>query len=142
VRANRVLSLTAALFNRAIKHGMRTTNPAHGVERNLKASRDPDLTDEESAALIAAIAAYPDVRVRNACMFAMLTGARRGETLVAEWTEFKPDPRDRKRRLTWFKPDSHTKTGKAHKVVLNSHALALVGAHAQGRPGEAVSVSR
>ena len=50
----------------------------------------------------------------------MLTGARKGETLAAKWTEFNLAAG------VWLKPSAHTKQKKVHRVPLSAPALALL----------------
>ena len=52
--------------------------------------------------------------------FLVLTAARGGEVRLAEWDEVDPEAR------IWVIPDSHTKTGREHKVPLSTAAMRLL----------------
>jgi integrase len=122
VRANRVVALLHAMFERAIKRGWRPdqSNPARGIERTRESGRHRYLSDSELPRLLAALDAHRDQRAANLIRLLLYTGARRGEALKARWSEFD---------LTvgrWTKPDSHTKQRQIHTIPLNRPALELL----------------
>ena len=56
-----------------------------------------------------------------ACVvFLMLTGARRGETLLTRWRDVDLAA------SVWVKPSAHTETRKLHRVPLNAAARAIL----------------
>jgi len=78
------------------------------------------LSAAEIARLADALIAHPEKNSVNAIRLIMLTGARRGETLAARWSEFDLAAG------VWIKPSAHTKTKKLHRVPLSAPALALL----------------
>src|SRR5437763_15712725 len=73
-RANRVVALLSKTFSLAIRWGMRTDNPAKGVERNPEERRYRYLTGEELERLTEALAAHPSQSAANAVRLLLLTG--------------------------------------------------------------------
>ncbi len=103
IMANRVITLLAAMFKRAIKKGWRTDNPATGIERVHEQSRERFLTLDEMERLQTALASSRNRRSAQAVMLLIATGARRGEVLSATWSQFDLEAG------VWTKPSSHTK---------------------------------
>ena len=127
-RANRVLSLLSKMFNLAIKWGWRTDNPAKGVDRYQEEKRERFLTGPEIAGLTKALASHADKDVANIVRLLLLTGARRGEVLQAEWSQFDLDA------AKWEKPAATTKQKKIHRVPLSDGAVALLKAIYKAAP--------
>src|SRR5262245_37736132 len=119
--ANRVLALLSRMFTMAIRWGMRPDNPVKNVERNGEGKRQRYASPVELARLSAALAKLPDQGAANAVRLLLLTGARRGETLAAKWTDFDLDSG------VWTKPASTTKQEKTHTVPLSDAARELLG---------------
>lgn len=120
VRANRVLQVLRCVFNRAIDAGWMAANPARGVKRNPESPRERYLTGEEVERLLEALANHSNQRVADIIRFLMLTGARRGETLKAEWDHFDLE------NGRWMKPSAHTKQKRIHTVPLSADAVDLL----------------
>jgi integrase len=118
--ANRVLSLLSKMFALAIEWGWRDDNPAEGVERFHEDRRERWLTKDELARLETALREYPDLETADALRLLILTGARSGELLKAEWPQFDLE------RGTWTKPSHHTKQNKIETVPLNRAAIAIL----------------
>jgi integrase len=81
--ASRTVGLLGAIFQWAVKHKMRPDNPVRGVERFADRVRKRRLTDEEYAAIGAAIresSLWPIIPA--ATKFLALTGWRSGEALT------------------------------------------------------------
>ena len=140
-RANRTVAVLSKMFTLAVKWEMRKDNPARGIERAAEERRERFLSPAEIGRLADALTAHTERTSVNAVRLLMLTGARRGETLAAKWTEFDLEAG------VWVKPSAHTKTKKAHRVPLSAPALALLtGMQAKatdgaiyvfpGKPGE------
>jgi len=122
-RANRVLSLLHTMFRFAIKAKMRTDNPAADIERNPERSRERFLEDDEVMRLVAALdKRSEDQDAPRAIKLLLLSGARRGEVLNAEWSQFNL------KKGQWTKPASMTKQKKEHQVKINAAAQAIVAA--------------
>jgi integrase len=118
--ANRVLALLSRMFTMAIRWGMRPDNPVKGIERNAEGKRQRYASPVELARLFKALAELPDQGAANAVRLLLLTGARRGETLAAKWTDFDLDSG------SWTKPASTTKQEKTHTVPLSDAARQLL----------------
>jgi integrase len=118
--ANRMHSVVRRLFNLAIRWGMRTHNPAKGVERNAEYHRRRYLSPEELTRLTAALATHPDQQAANIIRVLLCTGCRRGEALMMRW-----DSIDLAEGL-WSKPPSSTKQGRHHQVPLSAPVRQLL----------------
>jgi integrase len=119
-RANRLLSLLSKMFNLAVEWGYRDDNPARGVEKYHEDRRERWLNKEELSRLDEALTKYSDQSAANAIRLLVLTGAREGEVLKADWTQFDL------KRGTWTKPSHHTKQRKIEHVPLGELALNLL----------------
>ena len=123
VMANRVVTLLAAMFKRAIRKGWRKSddgNPAAGIQRVREESRERFLNLEEMNRLQAALATSRNKRSVQAVMLLIATGARSRRILGATWSQFDLAAG------VWSKPSSHTKQKRTHVVPLNAMALAVL----------------
>jgi integrase len=119
-RANRVLSLLSKMFALAKDWEGMTENPARGITRFHEDRRERWLSSEELGRFFEALNSYQDQNAANALRLLLLTGAREGEILKADWTQF-----DLKRGI-WTKPSHHTKQKKMQHVPLSSAAIDLL----------------
>ena len=119
-RANRTVAVLSKMLSLAVKWEMRTDNPARGIERAPEERRERFLTPAEIGRLAEALAAHREKISTAAIRFLLLTGARKGETLAAKWTEFDIEAG------VWIKPSAHTKTKKTHRVPLSAPAMLLL----------------
>lgn len=89
--ATRAVGLLGAVFGYAVRHRMRTDNPAHGVQRFADRKRDRRLSDQEYATLGAALrdgrpeTIWPPALAMT--RFLLLTGWRTGEAAALHWAE-------------------------------------------------------
>ncbi len=120
VRANRVNEVLRKSFGLAIRWGWIATNPAGGFVKNHEEPRHLYLKPAEVRALLAALSDDKDQDGADAIRLLILTGARRGETLRAEWSQFDLEAG------IWTKPSSHTKQRRVHRVPLSAPATALL----------------
>jgi integrase len=120
IAANRTLALVSKMFAVAAAEEWRADNPCKGVERNPENRRERFLSPAEIGRLADAITASKQKVSANALRLLLLTGARRGETLAAKWSEFDLAAG------VWVKPSAHTKSKKSHRVPLSAPALLLV----------------
>lgn len=126
--ASRTVGLLGAIFEFAIRRGMRSDNPVRGVARPVDGRRERRLSDEEYKALGGALVALGTVRpgeagkpdrvamwppAVQAVRFLTLTGWRRSEALKLRWADL-----DLARR-TAVLPD--TKTGRSVRPL--SHVV-------------------
>ena len=88
--ATRAMGLLGAIFNYAVRQGLRPDNPAVGVARHAYAERQRRASDAEFAALGEALRTMPPTTwpaAVAAAKFLALTGWRRGEALALRWSE-------------------------------------------------------
>jgi integrase len=119
-RANRVLALLSKMFTLATQWDLRADNPARGVPRFHEDRRERWLSEEEVRRFSTSLDSYSDQNAANALRLLLLTGAREGEVLKADWGQF-----DLKRGI-WTKPSHHTKQKKIEHVPLSGAAIALL----------------
>lgn len=124
---NRVLALLSKMFSLAERWGWREGNPARGIERYPEQSRDRKLSPEERERLLAALSAYvaekPSADREDAATIVrilLLTGARCGEVLGAEWDQFDLDAG------VWIKPAATTKQKRTHRLPLAPEVVAIL----------------
>jgi integrase len=107
--ANRSIGLLGAMFTYAVRHGLRADNPVHGLQRFADVKRDRRLSEEEYAALGAALSKGADAQIWPAALVAVrflaVTGWRRSEALGLRWSEI-----DLARRTATL---GSTKTGRS-----------------------------
>ena len=119
-QANRTLALASKMFQLSVRWGMRSDNPARGVEKYIEEKRDRWLSDAELQRLLTALSEHPNQTAANAIRFQLLTGARIGEVLTAKWEDI-----DLVRRV-WTKPSHHTKQKRREHLPLSSATTALL----------------
>ncbi len=119
-QANRTLALLSKMFELSVRWGMRSDNPARGVEKFPEEKRDRWLSDEELSRLLAALAEHPNQVAAEAIKLQLLTGARIGEVLTAKWTDFDIE------RGVWTKPSHHTKQKRREHLPLSSASCELL----------------
>jgi integrase len=118
--ANRTVAVLSRMFSLAIRWGLRSDNPARGIERNPESKRKKYLNGEELARLTAALAKQPDRQFANIVSLLMLTGARKGEVLSMRFDNLDLD------RGIWSKPGSTTKQKSDHVTPLSVPAVQLL----------------
>ena len=119
-RANRSVAVLSKMLSLAVKWEMRADNPARGIERAPEEKRERFLSPAEIGRLADALTGHPEKTSVNAIRLLMLTGARRGETLSATWSQFDLE------KGVWSKPSAATKQAKLHRVPLSAPARALL----------------
>jgi integrase len=89
--SSRTVGLLGAIFSYAVRHRMRSDNPAHGVMRPADGRRSRRLTDDEYKSLGKALRKAEEVAIWPpavaAARFLALTGWRSGEALGLLWPE-------------------------------------------------------
>lgn len=123
--ANRLIATVSKMMSLAIRWQMRADNPAKGVERNREHGRTRYLSPDELGRLMAALAADTDRTSANAIRLLLLTGARLGEVMNAEWKQFDL------KAGAWVKPASYTRDRREHHVPLSAPALQLLARMAE-----------
>src|SRR5262249_14233199 len=119
-RANRTLAIVSKMFNLSTRWGMRSDNPAKGIEKNIEYHRRRYLSPEELARLVTALAAHTDQQTADAVRLLLLTGARRNEVLGMRWADVDLATGN------WSKPASSTKQKEHHQVPLSPPACTLL----------------
>lgn len=125
---NRYRSLLVTIFNRAIEHGVLTTNPATPVprlEENNK--RDRYLSPDEFSAFLHALDAQPR-NAANALRLLVFTGTRKNNVMRMKW-----DDVDLVNNV-WVIPKP--KGGKRQRVPLNDAASRVLHNQKQLREAE------
>jgi integrase len=119
-RANRVLALLSKMFSLAGEWGWRADNPARKVPHFHEDRRENWLSIEQIRLFTTALNEYQDQNAANALRLLLLTGARVGELLSADWTQFDLE------RGIWTKPSHHTKQKKTEHIPLSPPAIDLL----------------
>jgi integrase len=119
-RANRTLATLSAMFSMAVKWRLRPDNPCKGIERNQEHKRRRYLSANELARLGKALGEYSDQQSADIIRLLLLTGARRGEVLQAQWQNFDLEVG------RWSKPGATTKQKTLHEVPLSEAARQLL----------------
>jgi len=119
-RANRVVAVLSKAMTLAIRWKMRPDNPCKTVERRPEPNRERFLSPQEIARLGEALSATREQVSAAAIRLMLLTGARRGEALGAEWSEFDLSAG------VWHKPGIKLKQRRDHHLALSAPALALL----------------
>ena len=138
--AKRVRTRIKVVFKRAVFKGFRVDNPADNLDGELP---KPRKADEHHEALPYAEVANAIARARRsralesakaALDFLVLTAARAGETLRAEWSEIDLEARE------WRIPAARMKARKEHVVPLSGRAVDILNDMAALREGESTLV--
>lgn len=119
-RANRVVEVLRKGLSLANRWGWVDQNAASGVQRNPEQPRHRYLSDREIAYVSLAMDHCTEQLSADAIRLLMLTGARKGEVLAAEWSQFDLHAG------VWTKPSHHTKQRREHRVPLSAPAQQLL----------------
>ena len=122
--ANRTVTLLSSLFDHASGRGYYGgENPAAGITRFPEDERDRWVEGREMPKLLAAIAAEPNIDIRDFVLLALLTGQRKSNVLSMRWEELDLAHPDGAR---WTIPASKTKARKKQTVPLAEQAVAII----------------
>jgi integrase len=119
-RANRVLALLSKMFSLAVQWDWRADNPCRGIQKFHEEKRERWLKTDELRGLTGALDKSTNQRAADAVRLLILTGARKGEVLKAEWPQIDFE------RGVWTKPSAHTKQKRTEHVPLSAAALTLL----------------
>jgi integrase len=120
IRANRMAQMLSKIFSLAIRWEYRIDNPVQGLQKNPEERRNRYLSSEELDRLTRVLTNHPNQKCANVIRLLLLTGARRGEAMMADWDQFDLE------NGIWIKPSSHTKQKKEHRVPLSGPAVDLL----------------
>jgi len=124
-RANRLLELVRAMFNKAPDMGYEGPNPATGIKKFREQSRDRYLQADELPRFFEAVRSEPNETLRDFFYLCVFTGARRANVLAMRWEAISLE------LGVWRIPE--TKSGQAVLVPLSEPALAVLRRRAEGR---------
>lgn len=119
-RANRVVENLRSALNLAVRWDWLTKNPADGFRKHAEEPRELYLTEAQITDAMDCLERMENRKAADAIRLLILTGARLGEVLRAEWTHF-----DLAKGL-WTKPSSHTKQKRTHNAPLSPEAVQLL----------------
>ena len=120
VQANRCIASIRHAFNTAIRWELAIKNPANGIIKNSEMPRHRYLDDIERKQFVNALDARQDTPSALAIRFLLLTGARKGEVLKAQWDEIDLVGE------AWTKPSAHTKQRRLHRIPLSKSAMRVL----------------
>jgi integrase len=123
--ANRVLSLVKALLNFALERHYIQFNPAARLKAFEEESRERFLNEDEINRLFRAVEDDP---AGDFVLFALYTGARRGNVLAARWEQID--------LTTGIWRITVTKSGKPQDVILSPQAVELLKARRKATSSE------
>ena len=110
--ANRALSLLSKMLTLCVDNGYIDSNPCFGVARFTERARDRYLNPDELRRLFHALDVDHDEGGAALIKLLLLTGARRGEAMYAEWNEFDFESG------VWTVPKEHMKGGERRSMNL------------------------
>lgn len=125
--ANKAMVLIQSVFSRAIAHEIfEGPNPVTGIEKYKERARDRRLTADEFPRFLAAVE-EADNDLRDLVLFALLTGARKGNVLAMRWDEIDWEGR------VWRIPE--TKSGVPQNIPLLEAELEILNGRRTGAKG-------
>ncbi len=89
VGANRLLERIKAIYNQAIKHGWKGSNPANGITKFPEKSRKRILELEEMPSFFRALEIDPSRTVKDFVLVALFTSVRKSNILAMKWEDLK-----------------------------------------------------
>lgn len=120
VSANRTRALLSKMFSLAIDWGQRLDNPIQRITKYPEHKRTRWLSKDEIARVLDALNNVPHQPAADALRFILLTGARKSEVLLAEWSHFDLQRRE------WRKPVENTKQRREETIPLSDMAVDLL----------------
>ena len=116
--ANRMLSLLAVMFSKAIDWGWKYPNPTIGIKKFREKSRERFLQEDELPRFFRSLAEEPNRILSDFFMICLLTGARRSNVLSMRWQDISLSQK------TWNIVE--TKNGDSQLVPLSLEAMEIL----------------
>ncbi len=122
IQANRTLALLRKMFNWAISRDLVETSPCTAIKTPAKENRkDRMLTEDEIRIFWDGLTTASMSELTRLCLkFQLVTAQRKGEIIIAEWSEF-----DFKNGW-WTIPNEKAKNQLSHRVPLSALALQIL----------------
>jgi len=122
IQANRTLALLRKMYNWAISRDLVEANPCTAVKMPAKENRkDRMLTEEEIRIFWDGLTTASMSEPTRLCLkLQLVTAQRKGELIIAEWSEFDLN------NGWWTIPSKKAKNNLSHRVPLSSLALQLL----------------
>ena len=115
---NNVRALISSIYGRAIEWGYANSNPVVGIKTRVKVKRDRFLQSDELPRFFQSLAKEQNGTLRDYILMALLTGARRSNTLAMRWSEINLS------ESIWRIPV--TKNGTPQNVTLSPEAITIL----------------
>jgi integrase len=122
IQANRTLALLRKMFNWAISRDLVEVNPCAAVKMPAKEHRkDRVLSEDEILIFWNGLATASMSELTRLCLkFQLVTAQRKGEIIIAEWSEFDLN------NGWWTIPSKKAKNKLSHRVPMSPLALQLL----------------
>ena len=122
IQANRTLALLRKMYNWAISRDLIEVNPCTAVKMPAKENRkDRMLTEDEIRIFWDGLTSASMSEPTRLCLkLQLVTAQRKGELIIAEWSEFDLN------NGCWTIPSEKAKNNLSHRVPLSSLALQLL----------------
>jgi integrase len=117
-QANRLLERIRSIYNKGIRWGDCSTNPAVGIDRFPEKSRDRFIQPEEMPIFIEALSQEKNKTVQDYFWILLLTGARRTNAVMMRWEDVNLN------QEIWRIPE--TKNGESAVVPLMAKACEIL----------------
>lgn len=116
--ANRLLAYLSAAFNRALKAGVATSNPARNIEANDEVSRDRFIQPSEMSAFFRAVEAEANPTMSRFFLACLYTFQRRSDVMAMQWDHIET--------TDWLWHIPRTKNGLPHTVPILEEMRAIL----------------
>ena len=126
--ANHVLEQLRHMLQMAVEQGWINANPASGIKRFPRTSRDRFLSEAELPRFLEAVRSLRNSNARDFFLLALMTGARRGNVMAMRWSELDLDAG------VWRIPGDKSKNKADMLVALVEPAVAILRARKRSSP--------
>ncbi len=116
--ANRVLQLISAIYSKAIFFGVKTDNPAQGIQKFKEKSRDRFLQNDEIKTFFKTLNTLKSQTMKDYVLMSLFTGARKANILSMQWQDINFN------QAKWVIKNS--KNGEDLNIPLSLNALEIL----------------